>query len=204
MLFWCYADANRTSHQPNLLLQTFKVRCFAKNIQSRDHHLGLARFLGAWHGVFPLQLSEINLNLTARHNETIDQKVYSNAPQFNQTDQEFKELKLLAKVKEEQAFKKIHDESKDNGFTLESGSGCKLLGGTHSTETDLRGTLKRLLQEIAPDCIESRHGLKSADPWMEKGTADHVGSPFPTRRFLFQRDPWKSWTRGPGSQWHIV
>jgi hypothetical protein len=120
----------------------------------------LTNFLEAWFQVFPFRLADISRLIRAGSDDApLDiydgrGKLVVPLPPFiveKETSQAF--VEAASKKKKEM---RRHHESVDqraSPYALESGTGCSVLGGLCTNETDFAGALKRIFREIFPDIV---------------------------------------------------
>jgi hypothetical protein len=120
----------------------------------------LTQFLGSWYGVFPFLLRDV-CGLIRSNGEPLDidynwaGKCGIPLPPFTldkDTSDDLVDVVSAEKAEIEKRQNEIVDE-RANTYALESGTGCSLLGGLCTNETDFAGSLKRYFREILPDVV---------------------------------------------------
>jgi hypothetical protein len=112
----------------------------------------LTQFLATWFGVVPFPLADVS-GLIRADSEAL---AFRYQPSVPVPPFRLREGILDAASKKKDEMAKIHNKIADQRagtFALESGTGCSILGGLCTNETDFAGTLKRYLREILPDVL---------------------------------------------------
>jgi len=121
---------------------------YVKNeAKAQDQTVAFARFLGCWFGVLPFKFSDCAINLHAKANDNLADRVHVSGVSIKGSQKGDK-----TKVKE---FNAAVDASRKK-LSLECGTGSKLLGGTSASSmeaTSFPETLKRYFGEILPECV---------------------------------------------------
>jgi hypothetical protein len=122
----------------------------------------LTEFMGAWFGIFPFQLADIS-GLIRAESEDEPPDIYNGwsgnitvpLPPFTmgkESSQVFVDA-AFEKTKEMETSQNESVDQRASTYALESGTGCSVLGGLCTNETDFAGTLKRYFREIFPDIV---------------------------------------------------
>jgi hypothetical protein len=112
----------------------------------------LTQFLATWFGVVPFPLADVS-GLIRADSEAL---AFRYQPSVPVPPFRLREGILDAASKKKDEMAKIHNKIADQRagtFALESGTGCSILGGLCTNETDFAGTLKRYCREILPDVV---------------------------------------------------
>jgi hypothetical protein len=121
----------------------------------------LTEFLGAWFGVFPFRLADVNGLVRADSEDapldicTLRGKLSVPLPPFTM-DREASQAFVDAASKKQNEMSTRQNESVDqraSTYALVSGTGCSVLGGLCTNETDFAGMLERYFREIFPDVV---------------------------------------------------
>jgi hypothetical protein len=123
-----------------------------------DH---LTEFLGTWFGVFPFRLADIS-GLVRADSEDISPDIYGwtgklsvPLPPFS-VEKKATQASVDAASKKKKEMGQAQNESVDqreSTYALAPGTGCSVLGGLCTNETDFAGTLKRYFREIFSDIV---------------------------------------------------
>jgi hypothetical protein len=123
----------------------------------------LTQFLGTWFNVLPFPLADV-CGLLRPDGEPFDKSCFYDwrgkldvpLPPFTLIDKDTPQDFVDAASKEKAEIEKRQNEIVDQrtgAHALESGTGCSLLGGLCTDETDFAGSLKRYFREILPDVV---------------------------------------------------
>jgi hypothetical protein len=168
----------------------------------------LTEFLGAWFGVFPFRLEDIS-GLVRADSEDISPDIYGWAGKFSvplppfAVEKENTQGLVDAASKKKKEMGKAQNESVDqraSTYALASGTGCSVLGGLCTNETDFAGTLKRYFREIFSDIVlnansfdrgeramvtkelgivSSHRSMRKTEKWVvSTGCRDHIPPPY--------------------------
>lgn len=115
--------------------------------KAQDQSVGFAGFLGCWFGVLPFKLSDCSINLRAKVNDDLEDRIHvSGVPVEGRQKGDTKKVKQFNAA--------VHASRKH--LSLQSGTGSNLLGGTSVSSVDATSfpaTLKRYFEEILPECV---------------------------------------------------
>jgi hypothetical protein len=136
----------------------------------------MARFFGAWFGVFPFTLCQVNLNVCATPSEDQTKDKLVPIPPFKLSDEAYdaaNESAKIAQIAAIEIYNSTIEEGRNVNFTLESGAGSSLMGGRCSNKTDFKGMLMSCFQELVPDCVSLLRRCRHAERnhWLE----EHLG-----------------------------
>lgn len=126
--------------------------------------------MGAWFGVLPCKLPWLNLRADIAES-CPPPDVALKCPPFRQTVDETKRVSKKARELEAKAVEEYNATTKqalETAFSLDSGTGERILGGVHVPETDLTSTFIRFFQAVIPDCVSYQCNLPLSNPWVDK------------------------------------
>jgi hypothetical protein len=141
----------------------------------------LTEFLGSWFGVFPFRLADVNGLLRADSEDapleicTLRGKLSVPLPPFTmekETSQAF--VDAASKKQNEMGTRQNESvDQRESTYALASGTGCSVLGGLCTNETDFAGMLKRYFREIFPDIVMKARSSDRAMVTNELGIVSH-------------------------------
>jgi len=164
----------------HFLSQTFSITVYIQcsSNASKSPPSSATRFLGAWFGVFPLQLPEVCGRLRP-HYESRELGEYDRynigVPPFVLRGPELRDAEKLIEPERQALNEQLCEalQSREEIAVLKSGTGSPILGGHCTNETDFEGTLKRYVRECLPDLIGKANDCTRESVWLNDGIASY-------------------------------
>jgi hypothetical protein len=121
----------------------------------------LTEFLGAWFEIFPFRLADISGLIRADSKVapldicTLGGKLTVPLPPFTMEKETSQALVDVVSKKQNEMGTRQNEsvDQRASTYALASGTGCSVLGGLCTNETDFAGMLKRYFREIFPDIV---------------------------------------------------